>query len=206
MKRTAAVVAGVSAIAFASAVSVPGIAGADADVTTTWEDGNSRFEQTVSNDSPKVGETITVTTSFQRKWADEYIYNVKELAGSCIESVPGTTTWAGKLVTSKVTTSEPGAEESWMRVEAPSITAWKVKGLGSGWGSKVALTTDFRITNACRAGDVLSTTMHYGGSLGSGTYKDKGPVITIAQGSIEEPSVPGGSNGSLDIGSLFGSS
>ncbi|GAC80679.1 hypothetical protein GM1_020_00430 [Gordonia malaquae NBRC 108250] len=206
MKRTAALVVGASAVALSSIVAVPGTAGAAIDTMTYWEDGNSRFEQTVSNDNPKVGETFTVTTSFQRKWADEYIYNVKELVGSCIESVPGTTTWAGKLVTSKVTTSEPGADESWMRVEAPSITAWKVTGLGSGWGAKVKLTTDFRVTNACKAGDVLSTTMHYGGSLGSGTYKEKGPVITIAEGTVEEPTEPGGSNGSLDIGSLFGSS
>jgi hypothetical protein len=44
-----------------------------------WDDGSSHFTRTISNTTPDAGETITVTTKFERtSWVDEYIYNVKD--------------------------------------------------------------------------------------------------------------------------------
>ncbi|MGV9482652.1 Ig-like domain-containing protein, partial [Gordonia aichiensis] len=53
--------------------------------TITWNDGNSKFTRTVSNTNPVVGDTVTVTTKFERTGIPvEYIYNIKDLHPACL--------------------------------------------------------------------------------------------------------------------------
>lgn len=148
---------------------------------TTWSDGNSQFTRTIDNATPHVGDTITLSTAFQRKWAVEDIYNYKDLHDGCLAYVPGSAKWEGSAI-AKVTETPgaPGSQAS-VTVESPSLTAWAVPGVGSGWGAKRTISMQFVVGSNCQVGTDLMTTMHYGGSLGSGVYQDKGPTINASK-------------------------
>jgi len=149
------------AAGFAATVGV-GAAGA-APASVTWNDGNSKFTRTVSNSTPSVGETVTVSTKFERTGGVvEYIQAVKDLHPTCLTYVSGNT-------------------------GGPEIAADYTRVTGS-WPvypniSPKSQTFEFNyLVNAnCARATPLMTTMHYGGSLGSGTYTDKGPTITVAK-------------------------
>ncbi|GAC80678.1 MULTISPECIES: hypothetical protein [Gordonia] len=214
------IVAGLSACAIAATGVALSSGSASADEGLTyWEDGNSRFNQLVSDTTPEIGDTITITTQFQRKWADEYIYSVKELVPACLRYIEGSAGWGGSPSPAdkvEISSGTPADPQAYVKVNAPSITSWVVKGLGSGFGGKKSVSMQFYVRESCGTGVAMPTSMHYGGSLGSGTYEDKGPTITVAKPPVtEEPTGtttptttnPNSGNGSLDtgsLGSLFG--
>ncbi|MGB3708566.1 Ig-like domain-containing protein [Gordonia sp. (in: high G+C Gram-positive bacteria)] len=169
----AAGVVGAAAIAIplSGVVAAPAMGAPD---SVSWSDGNSSFERSVSDSTPAVGDTITVTTRFQRKASDEYIYNYKDLTNSCLNYVAGSAKWEGGSIAS-VNSSVAGE----VRVEAPNVTSWRVP-LG---GTKRSISVQYTVTGDCATGDGMLTTMHYGGSLGSGIYNNpkRGPVITVAK-------------------------
>ncbi|GAA3950847.1 hypothetical protein [Gordonia caeni] len=188
---------GAGALALAAlALTSPTAAAAPAD--TTWTDGNAQFTMTVSNATPAVGDTITVSTDFQRKWADEYIYDVKTLVPRCLQYVDGSSTWQGGSV-SKVEDASGADDQAYVKASAPNVTSWRVPGLGSGWGAKRTVTMQFTVTAACATGQAQGTSLHYGGSLGSGTYQNRGPSITVAEADNDNGNGDGG-NGDGDGG------
>ncbi|MGW4243500.1 hypothetical protein [Nocardia sp. NPDC004722] len=65
IRRAAGSVAALAVAAGFAAVVMPGTAAA-ASGTVTWNDGNSKFTRTVSDTNPIPGETITVTTMWER--------------------------------------------------------------------------------------------------------------------------------------------
>src|SRR5689334_13316310 len=65
------------------------VAGA-APATVTWDWGANHFTRTVTDATPAPGETITVTTKFERTNSDvEYIFNIKDRHAACLTYVPG---------------------------------------------------------------------------------------------------------------------
>lgn len=199
------IAAGVSVGAFALAAASMGAPAANAaSAMTYWEEGNSRFEMTVSNSTPATGDTITISNTFQRKWADEYIYSVKYLVPNCLEYVWNSAKWDTGVVQNVEDLS--GQEASFVKANANSVTSWKVTGLGAGFGDKQKVSMQFVVGDNCPIGKELGTDMHYGGSLGDGTYHNKGPKITVSKGAGGGLGgiIGGGGSGSLDTGSLGG--
>lgn len=218
----ARIAAGVAAAATALMAAGTGQATAAPD-TTTWEDGNSGFSMTVSDATPAVGDTITLATTFKRKWSFEDVYNFKALFDGCFEYVEGSGKWQDSPVSpTRVTLEEkPAGERGSVRLESTGGGAWRVPGVGAGWGEQRTISVQLYVTRACATGQPTATTMHYGGSLGSGTYNNptRGPNITVAtlptdpgDGGTDpgdggtDPGGDAGGDGSLGggLGSLFG--
>ncbi|MGB6124705.1 MAG: hypothetical protein WBG47_05050, partial [Gordonia sp. (in: high G+C Gram-positive bacteria)] len=160
LKKTigaAAVTAGAAALTLplAGPLAAPALA---ASAPVSWEDGNSHFDRTVSDETPSVGDTITVTTQFQRKGSDEYIYNYKDATNACLTYVSGSAKWEGGAIGS-VDASKPGE----VRVEAPSSIAWRVATAGVvwNWGTKRSISIQYKVTPDCATGNGMVTTMYY---------------------------------------------
>ncbi len=159
------IVGGVSVFAmaagFAATVGV-GSAGAAA-ASVNWSDGSSAFKRTVSNSTPSVGETISITTDFDRTGGVvEYIQAVKDIHPPCLTYVSGNR-------------SSPEVAADYTRVTG----SWPVYPNIS--PNIQTFTFNYLVTASCARSTPLMTTMHYSGSLGSGTYSDKGPTITVSK-------------------------
>lgn len=148
-----------------------------APATVSWDDGSSHYDRTISDTTPAIGDTITVTTQFQRKDIDEYIYKIKDISDQCLDYVAGSAKWEGGAI-SAVNTSKPGE----VLVSSPDSISWRVAtaGLVWNWGAKRSFSLQYKVTPEC-SGKSVVTTMHYGGSRGDGTYQGKGPTITVAK-------------------------
>ncbi|WP_141124845.1 Ig-like domain-containing protein, partial [Prescottella equi] len=139
-----------------------GSAGA-ASGSVTWEDGNSKFTRTVSNTTPNEGDIVTVSTKFERTGIPvEWIQAVKDLHPPCLTYVSGNR-------------SGPEIASDYVRVTGnwpvyPNIDP-----------KSQTFEFSYRVGADCARGVPLTTTMHYSGSLGSGTYADKGPAISVAK-------------------------
>ncbi|WP_221296812.1 beta strand repeat-containing protein [Prescottella equi] len=149
------------AAGFAATAGV-GSAGAAA-ASVNWSDGSSAFKRTVSNSTPSVGETISITTDFDRTGGVvEYIQAVKDIHPPCLTYVSGNR-------------SSPEVAADYTRVTG----SWPVYPNIS--PNIQTFTFNYLVTASCARSTPLMTTMHYSGSLGSGTYSDKGPTITVSK-------------------------
>ncbi|MCA1008897.1 Ig-like domain-containing protein [Rhodococcus hoagii] len=124
--------------------------------------------------NPKEGDIITSKTAFQRSSGAvvEYIYAVKDLHPTCLTYVEGS---------AKVDGSPRGLESKgadFARVEGSSIE-WPVRGIAN--PNTRTFEFSYRVGADCARDVALMTTMHYSGSLGSGTYSNKGPTITVSK-------------------------
>ncbi|GAA4806038.1 hypothetical protein GCM10023353_06370 [Tomitella cavernea] len=168
-RLAAGVSAGALAASLATTIGV-GAAGAEPS-SVSWSDGSSHFQRTVSDAAPAVGDTITTSTKFTRSGGvDEYIYRVKDLHPECFVYVPGSAQVDGNAI--------GGAETD------PAFTA--VNGGSTEWPVRPVLgpksqtfSFSYTVGTDCRAGSDLMTSLHYDGSLGAGTYQDKGPTVTV---------------------------
>ncbi|WP_181818941.1 Ig-like domain-containing protein [Rhodococcus sp. AG1013] len=139
-----------------------GAAGA-APASVGWSDGNSKFTRTVSNSTPSVGETVTVSTKFERTGGTvEWLQAVKDLHPTCMTYVSGNT-------------SGPEIAADYVRVTGnwpvyPNISP-----------KSQTFEFNYLVGANCARATPLMTTMHYSGGLGDGTYTDKGPTITVAK-------------------------
>ncbi|WP_258195552.1 Ig-like domain-containing protein [Rhodococcus sp. OK519] len=117
----------------------------------------------MSNTTPNEGDIITVSTKFERTSTPvEWIQAVKDLHPSCLTYVSGNT-------------SNPEIKPDYVRVTGnwdvyPNINP-----------KSRTFEFSYRVGADCDRGVPLATSMHYGGSLGSGTYSDKGPAITVSK-------------------------
>ncbi|WP_460972857.1 beta strand repeat-containing protein, partial [Prescottella soli] len=117
----------------------------------------------MSNSTPSVGETVTVSTKFERTGGVvEYIQAVKDLHPTCLTYVSGNT--GGPEIAADYT-RVTGSWPVYPNISPKSQT----------------FSFNYLVTAACARATPLMTTMHYSGSLGSGTYADKGPTITVAK-------------------------
>ena len=59
---------------------------------------NWRVSRTVSNSTPSAGDTITVSSVFERRWGVAALQVVKDIHPSCLELVPGSVSFRGSTV------------------------------------------------------------------------------------------------------------
>lgn len=159
-----------------------GIAGA-ASGTTTWDEGAARFTRTVSNTTPSVGETVTVTTKFDRtSWVDEFIYNVKDLHPSCLTYIPGSAKMSGnggdRPVANPEVVVDEGNGRGYVR-GAWGVTDWVVQNR-PGFVQTPVFSVSYKAGKNCARDTALLTGMEYGGSLG-GTSSLRGPSISMGK-------------------------
>ncbi|MFD6221000.1 Ig-like domain-containing protein [Nocardia asteroides] len=175
-RQRAAGAMAVFAVAAGFAVAaVPGTAAA-APGTITWNDGNSKFTRTVSNTNPVVGDTVTVTTKFERTGIPvEYIYNIKDLHPACLTPVAGSAKMGGDPVQLDTSSSD------WVRAEF-GITKYPV--YPNIEPKSQTFEVQYKVGVNCARDTPLPTSMHYGGSLGDGTYQGKGPAITVSSDAV----------------------
>ncbi|WP_137875670.1 Ig-like domain-containing protein [Rhodococcus sp. Q] len=166
-------VGGVSAFAVAAGFAVvagAGVAGA-APASVDWWDGSSHFTRTVSNTTPAEGDVITVSTKFERKeWTVlEILYGVKDVHAPCLTYVEGS---------AKVDGSPRG-------LDSQGADFAKVAGSWTVYPNidpkSHTFEFSYKVGPDCARDTALQSGMHYSGSLGSGTYDNKGPAITVGK-------------------------
>ncbi|MGW6122634.1 Ig-like domain-containing protein [Nocardia sp. NPDC055165] len=169
-----AAAAGLAMTAFpGSAVAAPG--------SITWDDGNSHFTRTVSNTNPVVGDTVTVTTKFERTGIPvEYIYSIKDLHPACLTPVAGSAKMSGDAVSIDTSSSD------WIRAEF-GITKYPVYPNISPKSQTFEI--QYKVGVNCARDTPLPTSMHYGGSLGDGIYQAKGPAITVSGDAVSSTAI-----------------
>ncbi|MEV6099457.1 Ig-like domain-containing protein [Nocardia sp. NPDC051981] len=175
MRRAAGSMAAFAVAAGFAAAAIPGTASA-ASGTVTWTDGNSKFTRTVSDTNPIAGETITVTTTFERTGIPvEYIYSVKDAHPACLTPVAGSGKMGGDQVT--LDTSAPDSvSASFSIVKYPVYPNISPK--------SQTFEVQYTVGVNCARDTPLPTSMSYSGSLGSGNYTDKGPAITVSSDAV----------------------
>ncbi|GAA4486842.1 hypothetical protein GCM10023094_44140 [Rhodococcus olei] len=154
-----------------------GIANA-APQTITWDDGYTHFTRIVTNTTPAAGDTVTITTRWERTDANwEKLNWVREWHPACLTYVPGSATVTDAAGTRAV---EPFVETQ------SDYTAVDFVGLGyqptaKRYEDAPLLSTQYKVGNDCSRNEALTTGMSYLGSRGPGTYTTKGPLITVAK-------------------------
>ncbi|WP_196054627.1 Ig-like domain-containing protein [Nocardia aurantiaca] len=175
IRRTAGSVAAFAVAAGFAVAAIPGTASAAAG-TTTWTDGNSKFTRTVSDTNPIAGETITVTTMFERTGIPvEYIYSVKDMHPTCLTPVPGSGKMGGDQV-SLDTSAPDSVSASFSIIKYPVYPNISPK--------SQTFEVQYTVGVNCARDTPLPTSMSYTGSLGAGNYTDKGPAITVSSDAV----------------------
>ncbi|WP_433560296.1 Ig-like domain-containing protein [Nocardia sp. CA-151230] len=175
IRRTAGSVAAFAVATGFAVAAIPGTASAAAG-TVTWTDGNSKFTRTVSDTNPIAGETITVTTMFERTGIPvEYIYSVKDMHPTCLTPVAGSGKMGGDQV-SLDTSAPDSVSASFSIVKYPVYPNISPK--------SQTFEVQYTVGVNCARDTALPTSMSYNGSLGAGNYTDKGPTITVSSDAV----------------------
>ncbi|AOW94195.1 hypothetical protein BFN03_00125 [Rhodococcus sp. WMMA185] len=177
--------AGAIAVAAGFAVTVgAGVADA-ASNSVTWTDGNSKFTRTISNVNPRAGDTITSTTRFERTSSVmEFIYWVKDWHPTCLTPLSARvgSNPNGYDSFESYGIDSNGKNGDWTKLDG-NLTKWSVNSPTlSGrptYPSHRTFEITYKVEAKCDRDVPLDTGMSYKGSLGSGTYKTKGPAITV---------------------------
>nr|WP_169310612.1 Ig-like domain-containing protein [Rhodococcus oryzae] len=164
MRRAVAAVSGAALAVLGLGV---GVASA-APGSVTWDDGSERITRTISDVTPAAGDTITSKTVFDRTGGVvEYIQQVKDIHPPCLTYVDGS---------AKVDGSGQG-------LDSQGADFAKVSG---SWALYPHISPNLRtfefsykVGADCARGVPLMTTVHYSGTLGSGTYDGKGPTVSV---------------------------
>ncbi|MFE3541785.1 Ig-like domain-containing protein [Nocardia sp. NPDC059177] len=180
VQRVAGSLAAFAVAAGFAVAAVPGTAMA-APGSISWTDGNSKFTRTVSNTNPVVGDVVTVTTKFERTGIPvEYIYSIKDLHPACLSPVPGSAKMSGDAVQLDTSSSD------WTRAEF-GVTKYPVYPNISPKSQTFEI--QYTVGVNCARDTPLPTSMHYGGSLGDGTYQGKGPAITVSSDAVSNTTI-----------------
>ncbi|MGW0042904.1 Ig-like domain repeat protein, partial [Rhodococcus sp. NPDC003348] len=159
-------------LATLSVAVVGGVASA-ASGSVTWDDGASRFTRTISNTTPNAGDVITSSTKFQRtNIVGEYIYTVSDYHPTCLTYVNG----SAKMNGSAIGVDTVAADNTKVKGGA---TQWPVGNLVN--GTDRTFEFSYTVGADCARDTALSTWMNYTSGLGSGTYTNKGPTLTVAK-------------------------
>lgn len=171
-KNIRRVVGGLGAFAVAAGFAVvagAGVASA-APATISWNDGNTKFTRTLSEAAPTEGQTVTVSTKFERSGVVEYIYTVTDAHPACW-------TVTGAKVDGQTRALAPqGADTA--RVAGSSIE-WPVYPNINPKSRTFEFT--YTVGADCARDIALTTGLNYTGSLGAGNYPTKGPSATVGK-------------------------
>ncbi|WP_027503349.1 Ig-like domain-containing protein, partial [Rhodococcus sp. UNC363MFTsu5.1] len=174
--RTVAASAGAALALGALTIFGTSIAAA-APASTSWDVWYTHFTRTVSNATPAVGETITVSTKFERTDSyNEKIHWIKDFHNSCLTYVPG----SAKL------TDNAGAHpvEPYLQI-APDFIAGDFTATSYQVLTKqtdpATLSAQYTVGANCALGTAMNSGMSYGGDRTPGDYSTKGPSITASK-------------------------
>ncbi|MFC4605419.1 beta strand repeat-containing protein [Rhodococcus kronopolitis] len=148
-----------------------------APVVRDWADGKTSFNRTISNGTPGVGETITVTTKFRRTDnITETINWITDVNPPCLTYVPGSAKVNGNPVTPAVNPNRGGTPPSGT-VTVSGLTLVNAPGTNN-----PSYSVDYKVGANCALGSTLQTGMDYSGDRGAGYYGFGGPNITAGKG------------------------
>ncbi|MFE3754528.1 hypothetical protein ACFXO9_09500 [Nocardia tengchongensis] len=162
--------------------------------SVTWTDRIATVTRTVSDAAPKAGDTITVTTKFERSTSPDLQLNwVKDFHDACLTYV---------MDSAKVDdgTGARGVEP-YLEIRPGFIagdfmsTSYRVFVKPAG---PVTFTAKYTVGASCNRGTPLSSGSSYQTSLGQGDYNSYGPFVTVAKDS------DGGGVSTGSLGSLLG--
>ncbi|MFE3799687.1 hypothetical protein [Nocardia tengchongensis] len=190
--------AGAAAVIGAGALSLFGAGPAGATpATLTWNDGQTQFTRTISNGTPAVGDTITVTTAMYRTKTPDVTYlTFKDYHPSCLTYV----------VNSAKLTDAAGTHpiEPWLEVKPDFIAADFIsEGLnvvskaGATGAQAPVFSAQYKVGD-CAAGTSLTTGIAYSQAGAGGAWDGDskvGPSITVG-------GTPGGGTGSSGSSNL----
>ncbi|GAB2544471.1 hypothetical protein [Nocardia heshunensis] len=171
-----------------------GIADA-APATITWNNNGTQYTRTISDGTPALGETITVTTTLSRTQDPDETYNwFKDFHPSCLTYVTGS---------AKVTDST-GAHpvEPYLQIDPTFIagdftTAGLKLVVKAGSTPSPTFSAQYQV-GSCTPGTALDTGIAYLSSSGQSDFSTRGPSITVG-------GTPGGTDtGSSTLTSLLG--
>ncbi|WP_072691264.1 Ig-like domain-containing protein [Rhodococcus marinonascens] len=171
-------VSAISAVVVAAGFAVTvgtGAAGA-ADNSVSWSDGYSKFTRTISNVNLHPGDFFNVSIKFERKSPGpvEYIYHVKDVHPACWKFQTAQVNGIGNGRTSTGNVS-PGMD--YAELNYGSSGDWPV--YPNIKPNQRTFTFNYVVGDNCDYDVPLTTGMIYSGSLGSGTYKTKGPAAPV---------------------------
>ncbi|WP_139280393.1 Ig-like domain-containing protein, partial [Rhodococcus tukisamuensis] len=170
--NTRRVIGGVSAFAVAAGFAVTagvGMAGA-APGSVSWADGGSNFVRTVSNVTPVEGEIVTSSMKFMRSSTPvEYIQAVKDFHPACLTYVEGS---------AKVDGSPHGLESQ--GADFARVTgSWAVYPNIN--PKSHTFEFSYKVGANCDRDVAMNTWTDYSGTLGSGSYPNKGTTVTVSK-------------------------
>ncbi|WP_458686499.1 Ig-like domain-containing protein [Nocardia tengchongensis] len=179
---TARVAAGTAATLAVGALALFNSAAAvAAPATISWDNQASHYTRTVSNATPAIGDTITVSTKFERTdTTDEKLHWVKDWHPACLTYVSGT---------AKVTDSGGDhAVEPYLEVQRDfiagdfSATSYQVVAKNRpGTVDSPTLTAQYTVGADCALDTDLSSGIEYLSSLGHVDFHAQGPAIRVAK-------------------------
>ncbi|MGW6379439.1 Ig-like domain repeat protein [Rhodococcus sp. NPDC055112] len=150
---------------------------AAAPATVDWSSGYTHLTRTVSNATPAPGETITITTKFERNDStNEKLNWVKDHHPTCLTYVPGS---------AKITdTAGVHPVEPYLQITPDFIagdfnaTSYQVIVKQT---QPATLSTQYTVGANCTLGTAMTSGMSYLGNLGGNTYTTQGPSITATK-------------------------
>ncbi|SEK70232.1 Ig-like domain repeat protein [Rhodococcus maanshanensis] len=155
-----------------------GVANA-APATISWDiwNGTTLFTRTVSNATPAVGETITVSTKFARNDSyTEKISWIKDHHDSCLTYVPGSAKLTNNLGTHPV---EPYLEITPDFVAGDfNPTSYQVT---ISQNDPATFSAQYTVGADCDLGTALGSGMSYSGSRTPSDFSTKGPAVTVTK-------------------------
>ncbi|MBL1075329.1 hypothetical protein JK358_13085 [Nocardia sp. 2] len=166
--------------------------------TITWNNNTSQYTRTISNATPAVGDTITVTTTFNRLQAgDETIHWLKDWHPACLTYV----TDSAKLTDA----AGDHAVEPYLEIGSDFIagdfTATSYRMVMKHGGPASTFSARYTV-GSCATGTALQTGMEYLSNLGHVDFAAKGPAITVG-GTPGPGGGTGSSSGSGILDSLL---
>ncbi|MFE3190762.1 hypothetical protein ACFXHA_17260 [Nocardia sp. NPDC059240] len=172
-----------------------GTAGA-APATLTWNNNGTQYTHTVSDGTPAVGETITVTTTLSRTQDPDETYDwFKDFHPSCLTYVTGSATVTDSTGTHQV---EPYLQIDPNFIAGDFTTAGLKLVAKAGSTPSPTFSAQYQV-GSCTPGTALNTGIAYLSSAGQSDFSTRGPSITVG-------GTPGGGTGtgSSNLTSLLG--
>ncbi|WP_458686491.1 hypothetical protein [Nocardia tengchongensis] len=176
-------------------------------VTVAWDSSTAHYTRTISNRAPAVGETITITTTFNRALAgDERITWFEDRHPVCLTYVTDSATMtdaAGDHPVEPHLGIDPGFIEG-------DLTAAGDRAVMRQDGPAFSFSARYTV-GSCAIGTALDTGMEYLSNFGYADFSRSGPSITVGPTPGEGGADAGAARNSL-LGSLasllggFGSS
>ncbi|WP_040815597.1 hypothetical protein [Nocardia concava] len=179
-----------------------GTAGAEP-ATLTWNGNGSQYTHTVSDSTPAVGDTITVTTAFYRTQNPDETFNwFKDFHPSCLTYVTDSAKVTDATGTHPV---EPYLEIKPDYIAADFTTANLKLVAKAGSTPSPVFSAQYKV-GACATGTSLTTGIAFLSTAGASDYSKKGPAITVGgtPGGGTDTGSSGLGSGSSSLTSLFG--